>query len=189
MRKNILASFILTLFVLSPQIFAGEAMKDDAELVDKINLSYHQEIEIDRLPRDIWPYLLDYESWHPGMEVELIEGKHGEVGRVIRLRLKGGKPYYSQAIRVDPYKEFVTRFGFPTRELIGPGTYSHFRLTQCGGKTSVTYDAYTEMPIDPTPRNKINELRAKMQADIETSLENRGYMLLLKKIVEKKKIN
>lgn len=160
--KNILEKsvVILTIILCGAQAVDANSEKSSEVMVESLDYTVHFEMTINSPPKDVWPYVLDFATWHPGMKVEHIEGEPNKAGELREITYPNAEPFFMKVLNVIPFKHYSGKMNVG-RNGTGPGTYGHFGLIDLGGKTLFAYDVYAHTPIPPTPQSQINDLREK----------------------------
>src|SRR5437867_19179 len=55
-----------------------------------INLITHAQIEIDRPPSAVWPYIVETNAWKPNRQLTHVSGTRGELGEILSVGRGGG---------------------------------------------------------------------------------------------------
>src|SRR5262245_7582266 len=50
-----------------------------------INLITHAQIEIDRPPSAVWPYIVETNAWKPNRQLTPVSGNKGELGEILSV--------------------------------------------------------------------------------------------------------
>jgi hypothetical protein len=126
----------------------------------------HTEVFIAASPAEIWPHLLDTNSWRSaGHRLISDSGVPGEIGERFKAVSDGGGDgdsfhYYVVNVELAPGKRRTIRLVTPDQRLIG---YASWALSAVDGGTRVEYHVYSQIepPLDatgkPVPKERIFE--------------------------------
>ena len=150
------ASLFLTTFMVG-HTFSYEANVDQVPLLETLDYSAHYEIIINATPKEVWPYMVDFELWLP-YKVIHVEGEKNKAGELNRFVNAKGESFYQKVLNVIPFKHFSEKVGV-NRHGVGPGSYGHLSLTALDEKTKLNLNVFIETEITPTPKSEIDNLR------------------------------
>ena len=183
MKKNYLKWFQLFAAILMAGHAASEEISTDEKvLLETLDYAAHYEIILNAPPKDVWPYMVDFELWLP-YKVVHIEGEKNKAGELNRFTNTKGESFYQKVLNIIPFKHFSEKVGV-NRHGVGPGAYGHLGLSELDGKTKLNLDVFIQVSIVPTQKEEIDNLREQHVTQFLENMERN--MVHLKNLVEAK---
>lgn len=101
-RTVVSGALILALFVSGATAHAASETLTDEPSSEAYNFVSHYRVTIDAPANEVWPILIDFQSWMSGFEQSTVSGTPGSPGHV--LRLYEGQDFMTQVTGVEPQK-------------------------------------------------------------------------------------
>jgi hypothetical protein len=157
---------------------------------DKMTLEIyaHSSVLMEQAAADIWPFVIDPNSWKQGLKLRHVDGEQNQVGQVFAALASPGDAtpqLYVKNVEVIPNQ-------LRTIKLMSPDDgatvgYSSWVLEESYGMTRVSYHVYVSMPLPEEAvvnmsAEQIADMKARQQA--ENAARYKDELLALKAAVE-----
>lgn len=131
-----------------------------------INLLAEGQVDIDRPATDVWPYIVDTNSWKPNRPMVHHSGPVGQLGEVFAIVSPQRRDqiwFLAENVELVPNKRRTIKLLDLKGDLLG---YAVWRLAENQGKTSIDYQILAESRVMP---------EQKLTAEQVAEMQRKGY--------------
>jgi len=152
------------------------------------------EVTINRSAKDVWPHLLNQDTWMKHFQIDRVSGDPGTEGEIKIVFMRGGsseesakaRPMFFKTLRLEPYKKFVYRpftgKDYSVCQYSFTGT-AILTLNEIDSKTCVKFNLYLETESMSMTQKEMDD---RNQAGIDRAKKAwANNFIVLKELVEK----
>lgn len=133
-----------------------------------VNLNAYAQVEIERSAAEIWPYIVDTNSWKPDRPMVHHAGPVGQLGEVFAIvspQRSGQIWFLAETVELVPHQRRTIKMLDLKGNLLG---FASWGLTEKQGRTLIDYQIHAESRVSPEQKltaEQVAEQQRKGYAD------------------------